>query len=380
LLVGHPPELCGSWRAGQTLGSAWPYGDDASAGRLGGDQSPWKDRLWCTGNGCPTVRTRQWSKTLKMAVVARVSRAIPCALTSVRYRTRSPRCFGSSPIVAFRLAEARLHHPVRSFRRPSLFALRRARLPGYRLWQLVALFGVRRTSLSAACRRLRPARLGVWGPLAFAIRFGGSFKCASLGRQRCFGSVVALATASAGVHAYGDVEVRGLPRTRASPSWLFLRIATLASRQCLRCGSPASVGSSTTCGRCDGDACCFGCAFVCVRSPTSVGTATVVRGYWLRPVSCRDASCIGSACAVSSTQRESNGRFGDPYAFRRILHIELRLGGGLTNRTLSGVLAPSGRGFGYIRALRRLCVNHVPRDTDSRLHVLRSAHWSDPTL
>jgi hypothetical protein len=311
--------------------------------------------------------------------VTRVSRVIPCGLTSVRARTCSPCCFGSSPIVAFRLAEARLHHPVWSFRRPSHSALRRGWRRGYRLWQLVVLLGVRRSSLSAACRRWRPARLRCVG----SARFRDSLRrlsrvCLPWGATllRQCGGVWQLPRQ---VSALGDVEVCSLLRTRASSSWLFLRIAALASQQCLHCGSSASVRSSALVVGAEGMHVVRFTHSCGLRLPASVGAAMVVHGFRLRSGSCRDASCIGSARAVSRTQRESSGRFGDPCVPR---HTCTRASARwwLTNRSPSGVLAPSEGGFGCFRAFRRRCARHVPRDADSRSHVLRSAWWSDRTL
>lgn len=174
------------------------------------------------------------------------------------------RCSCSSPIVAFRPAETRCITRRGRLGGRSCSALRRM-APGYRLWQLVFLFGGRRTSLSAACRRLRPAHPRMCGVLlSHAIRFGGPRGCASLGRWRCFGSgAMRGALLRQGVVA-GDVEVRSLLQTRASPSRLFLRMRRLRR-------SSACTASSWLRSRlwplwsvCEEGACCSIRAFVCV--------------------------------------------------------------------------------------------------------------------
>jgi hypothetical protein len=240
-------------------------GDEASVGYLGGEQSPWKDRLCCTGNGCDTVRTRQWSNTLKMAVVARDCEPSRASLTSVSGARFAFAALAAVPSSRFGLP--------RRVALPGVVASATARLPR---------FGVAGSGILILAARLPPRRptnfsfdglpsveayasSDVWGPALSRASLRRNTRDVSLGRRRCFGSGAMRGTLLRQGVVAGDVEVRSLLRTRASPSQLFPRsgACTASSRPRSRLWPLWSV--------CEGGACCSVRAFVCVSArPRSV--------------------------------------------------------------------------------------------------------------
>jgi hypothetical protein len=178
-------------------------------------------------------------------------------------------------------------------------ALRCGRHPEHRLWQFARPFGDWRTLLSTACRRegSRASARGVCSLLRLAsavqrgVLLSGSDAASAVWRARCLASARCrrLVTWRFGacfgleLHPVGGFfVVRRLRRGSACTARLRLRSASLVlglvRRGCMLFGTYLRVRFGARMASSDA-----------VRVRPSVAAATVVHGYRLRLVSCRDA-------------------------------------------------------------------------------------------
>lgn len=228
-------------------------------------------------------------------------------------------------------------------------------------------------SSTVACRRCRSMHFGVWGP----ARLHDALRCfewvrfpreAALFRQR--GD--AWRRASAGRRRLVTWRSGACSRLELHPVGCFLVCGVhVAAVLALHLLASAETGP---CDRCGGVACCSARALVRV----SIGRLRSVQQRWstecwLRPASRRDASCIGSACAVSRTQRESSGRL-RPVCASAHVHTGFRLGGWIDEQGLTGGVLRTRRAWlrPFLRASAPLARFVVPRDAGSRSFALRS--------